>query len=196
MKLAVQKRDITGKKVKNLRKKSLVPAVIYSKYLSTPIYISVQYVQFVKAYNETGSSTPIILDVEGTEHMVLVHDIQLDIVRDTLQHIDFLAVKADELVEAEVQVLVTGEAPLVKLNLWQLQVIKHTLLVSALPGDLPHDIKVDVSWITNLQDGIFVRDIDLWSKVTILEDADQPVVVAVENAEEESESKSAQESSM
>lgn len=196
MKLAVQKRDITGKKVKNLRKKSLVPAVIYSKYLSTPIYISVQYVQFVKAYNETGSSTPIILDVEGTEHMVLVHDIQLDIVRDTLQHIDFLAVKADELVEAEVHVLVTGEAPLVKLNLWQLQVIKHTLLVSALPGDLPHDIKVDVSWITNLQDGIFVRDIDLWSKVTILEDADQPVVVAVENAEEESESKSAQESSM
>lgn len=196
MKLAVQKRDITGKKVKNLRKKSLVPAVIYSKYLSTPIYISVHYVQFVKAYNETGSSTPIILDVEGTEHMVLVHDIQLDIVRDTLQHIDFLAVKADELVEAEVHVLVTGEAPLVKLNLWQLQVIKHTLLVSALPGDLPHDIKVDVSWITNLQDGIFVRDIDLWSKVTILEDADQPVVVAVENAEEESESKSAQESSM
>lgn len=196
MKLAVQKRDITGKKVKNLRKKSLVPAVIYSKYLSTPIYISVQYVQFVKAYNETGSSTPIILDVEGTEHMVLVHDIQLDIVRDTLQHIDFLAVKADELVEAEVHVLVTGEAPLVKLNLWQLQVIKHTLLVSALPGDLPHDIKVDVSWITNLQDGIFVRDIDLWSKVNILEDADQPVVVAVENAEEESESKSAQESSM
>ncbi len=46
--------------------------------------------------------------------------------------------------------------------------------------DLPHDIKVDISKIISLDDGVFVRDLNLGKKVKVLDDADQPIVVAVE----------------
>jgi hypothetical protein len=46
--------------------------------------------------------------------MVLIYDIQIDGVTNNLLHVDFLAVKADQLVTAEVNVVMTGESPLVK----------------------------------------------------------------------------------
>lgn len=36
-----------------------------------------------------------------------------------------------------------------------------------------------------MDDGVFVRDLDLGKKVKILEDADQPIVVAVELSNDE-----------
>ena len=51
--------------------------------------------------------------------------------------------------------------------------------VEALPNDLPHHIELDISMIKTLDDGIFVRDINLGTKVVILDDADLAVVAAV-----------------
>jgi large subunit ribosomal protein L25 len=39
--------------------------------------------------------------------MVLIHNYQVDSVKDMLLHVDFLAVKSDEEVEAEVKVVLT-----------------------------------------------------------------------------------------
>jgi hypothetical protein len=53
-----------------------------------------------------------------------------------------------------------------------------------LPKNLPHHIELDVSFIESLDDGIFVRDIDLGKKVEILDDGDLAVIAAVAIREE------------
>jgi large subunit ribosomal protein L25 len=185
MKLTVQSRTLFGKKLTPLRKLRLVPGVIYSKHMADTIAISVDEVQLKKAYAVAGTSTAVELTGDGINQLVLFHDYQLHPVRDTLLHVDFLAVKADEMVEAEVHIIFEGESSLVKLGLGQLQYVKHSIMVEALPLDLPHDIKVDVSNIATLDDGVFVKDLDLGKKVKILEDKDQPIVVAVELSSDE-----------
>jgi large subunit ribosomal protein L25 len=185
MKLTVQNRTLFGKKLTPLRKLRLVPGVIYSKHMTDTIAISIDEVQLKKAYAAAGTSTAIELIGDGINQLVIFQDYQLHPVRDTLLHVDFLAVKADEMVEAEVHIIFEGESSLVKLGLGQLQYVKHSIMVEALPLDLPHDIKVDVSNIATLDDGVFVKNLNLGKKVKILEDMDQPIVVAVELSSDE-----------
>jgi large subunit ribosomal protein L25 len=147
MKLAVQSRSVFGKKLNPLRKQHLVPGVVYSKHLNETIAVSIDEIALKKAYAYAGTSTALELEGDGIKQLVLFHDYQLNPVTDRFLHVDFLAVKADELVEAEVHIIFEGESPLVKLNLGQLQYVKHTIMVEAFPMDLPHDIKVDVSKI-------------------------------------------------
>lgn len=147
MKLAVQSRSVFGKKLTPLRRQKLVPAVIYSKHLQETIAISIDEVQLKKAYAYAGSSTPVELEGDGVKQLVLFHDYHLHPVTDRFLHVDFLSVKSDELVEAEVHIVFEGESSLVKLNLGQLQFVKHSIMVEAFPLDLPHNIKIDVSKI-------------------------------------------------
>jgi hypothetical protein len=60
-------------------------------------------------------------------------------------------------------------------------------MVEALPRDLPKEIVVDLSTLATLQDGVFVSDLTVSSKVTILEDSEAPVVAVVALQEEEAE---------
>jgi len=54
---------------------------------------------------------------DNIEQMVLIHDIDVHPVTDEVIHVDFLAVRADEKVEAEVPVVLVGESPVEKNNL-------------------------------------------------------------------------------
>lgn len=50
MELKIAHRDITGKKVKALRKESLIPAIVYGRHLEKPIMISCDKNAFIKVY--------------------------------------------------------------------------------------------------------------------------------------------------
>jgi len=52
------------------------------------------------------------------------------------------------------------------------------LAVEALPTDLPDSIKVDVSSLENIGNGIFVRDVVVSDKLTLLDDAESMIAVA------------------
>lgn len=186
MELVVAKRTLTGKKVHTLRKQSIIPGVVYGKHLSAPAVVQFDKNSFLRAYKHAGESTPV--DLTGDEtHLVLIHHIDVDPVTDMVTHVDFLAVKADEKVEASVAIVMVGTSPAEKDGLGRVQLVKDHVIVEALPRDLPHDIKVDISVLATLQDGIFVRDLQVSDKVEILDDADLPIVsvVALEDEAEE-----------
>jgi large subunit ribosomal protein L25 len=65
--------------------------------------------------------------------------------------------------------------------------VKDHVTVEALPRELPHDIKVNLSSLATLQDGVFVSDLVVSSKVTIIDDKDLPVVAIVELQSEDAE---------
>ena len=187
MELIVQKRTLTGKKVHNLRKQNIIPGVVYGKHLSAPAVVQFDKNSFLKAYKHAGESTPV--DLTGDEsHLVLIHHIDVNPVTDIVEHVDFLAVKADEKVTASVHIVLEGVSPAEKDGLGRVQLVKDHVEVEALPRDLPHDIKVDVSGLATLQDGIFVRDLKVSDKVEIKDDEDLPIVAVValeDEAEEE-----------
>lgn len=145
MKLSTQQRTIAGKKSKILRKSGLVPGVIYGRHLTQPVSVAFDKVQLVKAIHTAGRSTPVELEGNGIDHLILFHDIQLDPVTDHVVHVDCLAVKKDEKVRASVPVVLIGVSPFVKNNLGTVQLIKSQLEVEAFPLDLPHNIQVDIS---------------------------------------------------
>ena len=187
MELNVSKREIFGKKVKRMRKQGFIPGIIYGKFLDQNIPVFIKKSDFLKIYKEVWESTPIILKGDGINQMVLIHDVDVHPVTDEVIHVDFLAVKADEKVEAEVPVILIWESPVEKNNLWRIELVKDTILVEAYPQDLPHDIKIDISKIQTINDVIHVKDIDLGDKVTIKDNPEETVVTVVEFESEETE---------
>lgn len=187
MKLAVSHREVTGKKVKLLRKQGLVPGVVYGKHLAQPLMISVDKIKMVQTYHKAGKSTAIELEGDKIDQLVLVHDIQLNPVTDHLIHIDFLAVSKDEIVRAEVPLVLVGQSLFEKQNLGSLQILRHTVFVEALPLDLPHDIKIDISHLAEEGEVIFFKDIDAGKNVKVVDDLDQPILTTVAFSDEPEE---------
>lgn len=192
MKLTVQVRSATGKEVKKLRKEGILPAVVYGKSLETPVLLSCVKNDFIRVYRNAGYSTPIEL-TGGIDQLVLLQAMQLDPVSDEVLTVDFLAVNKNEKVSAAVPVVLIGESKVEKLNEGKVQLVKDTVEVEAFPQDLPHSIEVDLAKIKTANDVIFVKDLSVSSKVTILDDGEQPVVTVVELTDEEETSEAATE---
>lgn len=186
MKLAVEIRDM-GKKIKYLRKEWLVPGVVYGKHMQGAQSLVFPKLKFLRAFEKTGKSTPIEMEGDGVDHLVLVHDYQLDPVSNSLLHVDFLAVNKDEKVEAKVPVILTGVSPFEKNGLWSVQLILSEIEVEALPLDLPHDIKIDISSLEEDGQVIHLSDIDLWDGIEFVDELTRTVVTTAAFKEEEEE---------
>lgn len=187
LQLAANVRKEKGKELKNLRKKEIIPGIVYGKYIDAPMNISFDKQEFLKVYKAGGYSTPITLKGDGVDQLVLLHDIQVDPVTDYVLHVDFITLKKGQKVETEVAIVVEGLAPVEKLGLGKVQLVKDAVEIEALPKDLPHDIKVDVSGLETINDVIFVKDLAVDKGVTLLGDLEQPVVTVLELVEESEE---------
>jgi large subunit ribosomal protein L25 len=62
MKLKVQSRELTGKKVKQLRRQDIIPAVIYGKHTKDSILISCNKNEFLRLFKKAGHSTAITIE--------------------------------------------------------------------------------------------------------------------------------------
>jgi len=184
MQLAVQQRTVTGKKVKALRKEGLVPCVVYGNHLDAPVSLSIDKVQLVKTYKKAWMSTAIELHWEGIDELVLIHEIQLDPVSDHLIHVDFLAVRRDVKVTADIPLILTGVSPFEKSWDGSVQLLRSTVEVEALPMDLPHDITFDISVIDHDGQVVFARDLVIWDKITLITEEDMAIINAAWFAEE------------
>ena len=195
MKLSVKKRDIHGKKVKNLRAQGLVPAVIYGKHVQAESISCVKN-DLLKVYRTAWYSTPVELTGD-VDHLVLINSLQLDPVSDEIISADFLAVSRTEKVAAKIPVVTFGESQLEKLNEGKIMLIKDEVEVEALPQDLPSKFEVDISVLESVNDVFFVKDLKVSNKVTILDDPELPIltvsVLEDESAEEGEEAAAATE---
>ena len=186
MKLSVKKRDIFGKKVKNLRAQGLVPAVIYGKHVQAESISCVKN-DLLKVYRAAWYSTPVELTGD-VDHLVLINSLQLDPVSDEIISADFLAVSRTEKVAAKIPVVTFGESQLEKLNEGKIMQIRDEIEVEALPQDLPSKFEVDISVLQTVNDVFFIKDLKVSDKVTILDDPELPIltvsVIEDEPAEE------------
>jgi len=178
-------REILGKKVKKLRSRGIIPAVLYGKGKPS-IPLELEKEEFFKIYRKAGESSIAQLCLDSQKFPVLVSDIQLD--PKTLQpiHIDFHLVEMGEEITATVPLKIVGESSAVKSGEGMLLTILSELEVECLPRNLPAEIEVDVSGLDSLDEGIRVDDLPLnFSKVKVLGHEMEDLVVKIESAEME-----------
>ncbi|MFH1049228.1 MAG: 50S ribosomal protein L25 [Patescibacteria group bacterium] len=176
LELKSEKRTLLGKKVKSLRKKGILPAVIYGgKDGTTPIELDQK--EFSKVFKTAGETTLIKLSVDGAVKNVLIHDISRDSVTGQVDHVDFYEVKMDEKITTKVPLVFIGDAPAVIDLAGILVKAMQELEVRALPTDLPHQIEVDISQLKTFDDNILVKDIKLPKNVEILENPEASIAI-------------------
>jgi large subunit ribosomal protein L25 len=164
--LVAEKREVTGKKVRSLRKEGFVPATVYENGKES-INVQVQYVPMSKAYAAAGLGQPVYLAVDNKKYLTMIKDVHVDPAKNTLMHVAFHAVNANDPVEAEIPVHIEGDVPAEQQGNFIVRQNDH-VLVKALPANLPEFISVDASLLDQPGDSITVADIKPIPNVEIL----------------------------
>jgi large subunit ribosomal protein L25 len=184
--IQAEKRSVTGKQVRALRREGKLPAVIYG-YGIDPLSIVLDARDASRTLANASSSTLVTIELAGKQYPTLVREKQLDFIRNSLIHVDFMAVSMTEKITANVRVYMEGLAPAVK-DFGAILVTGLTELeVECLANDLPERFVVDVSGLAAIGDGVYVRDVTPPANVEILDNPEEMIVVATAAAVEEIE---------
>ncbi|MDV2686755.1 50S ribosomal protein L25/general stress protein Ctc [Alkalihalophilus lindianensis] len=182
--------DLTGSSTRQIRKDGHVPAILYgNKIDSQPVYV--ESVEFLKTVREVGKNGLFSLNVDGSKHQVMIHDMQIDPLKNEYLHVDFFEVDMKSEIDADVPVRLTGESP----GSTEGGVVTHLLYdisVKCLPNDIPEEIELDISEL-NIGDSIQITD--LRDKVSVeITNEDEETVVTVQPPTVIEESEDADES--
>jgi len=97
------------------------------------------------------------LNIEGQLFKCILQDIQFHPVSETILHVDFLELHEDKPIKMQVPVKFYGDSPGIRQG-GKLMVNTRTLLVRALPKDMPEDISLDITEV-NLGQTIKVKEV-------------------------------------
>ena len=173
--LAIQQREVLGKRVRQLRRRGIIPANIFGHGRpSRAVQLSALDLRHLLG-SHTGSRI-VRLRLDGTDEPALVRHIVREPVTGEVLHVDFMHVELTEKIRARVPVRVIGEAPAVRDLDGTLLPMADAVEVECLPQNLPEAIEVDVSRLTQLDDAIFARDLPIPGGVELLTDPDEPIV--------------------
>lgn len=177
--MSVNARDTKGMKPKDLLKSGLIPGIVYG-HGAENVSIQIAKKEFASIFKEAGESSLLNLKIDGKVlGNVIINDYQTDPLTDEVIHFDLHKVRMDEKIITNVNIILVGEAPAVK-DLGGVLVIGHdSIEIKCLPQDLIHEIDLDLSTLTNLEDMIRVKDLKLSSAVEILSEEEDVLVSVV-----------------
>jgi large subunit ribosomal protein L25 len=184
--LRVMKRTQLGKGAsRRLRREEAVPAILYGPKTS-PMPLAVPAIALLKLLREVGQESKLIRLVIGDGdaqqiRQALIREVQTHPVRRRFLHIDFYEVPLDQPIVVEVPVELDGESIGEKKG-GVLDLIRRTLSVRCLPGEIPDRIHIDIS---NMDLGSSIHVADLVGRVPFeLVDDRSFAVVAIGAPEE------------
>ncbi|MEA2088663.1 MAG: 50S ribosomal protein L25 [Patescibacteria group bacterium] len=169
--LKVEKREIVGKKVSQIRENGKIPAVIYGQGIK-PTNLTAKYIPFEKIYEKAGNSTLINLKINDQEIPVLIHQIFRNVVSGKIDHIDFYKIKYGQKLTASVELNFIGEPKAVKELGGTLVAKIKEVEIKCLPKDLISEIKVDLTALKSFDDVIHIKDLKISETIEILGNPD------------------------
>lgn len=184
--LKAQKREKFGKSVSVLRSAGLLPAELYGKGLEN-LHLTLGKNEFKKIYKSAGENTVVTVVVDGQKFPTIIHDVAHDFLTSEPTHVDLYQVRMDEKIQTKIPLEFIGESLAVKNGVGVLVKTLHELPVESLPGDLPHSIKVDVSALAEVGNGITIKDLLISKAVKVLIDDSNTVVTIKAKMTEEQE---------
>lgn len=173
---------------RRLRREGLIPAVVYGSDLDTiPVKVAARDL-FSVLHTEAGLNALINLELDGGDTLLTVaREIQRHPVRGDITHLDFINIALDVAIEAEVGVEYVGVPASVQEGEGFVETIESSVLVSALPMEVPSGIQVDIGHL-EIGDTLLVSDLPQIEGVEYLDDSERPLVtVIIPRIEEEPE---------
>ncbi len=169
-------RELLGKKVKVLRAKGQIPAVVYGRnFQALPLILDKK--EFIKIAEEAGEATLIKLEIDKKEPLnILIRKVQKDPVSDEIIHADLYKVDMSQKIQTEIPIEFVGVAPAVEELEGNLITNKDAIKVECLPDKLIPKIEVDVSILKTFDDLIHVKDLKIPVEINILEEPEDIVV--------------------
>jgi large subunit ribosomal protein L25 len=183
--LQVRNREIIGKGVKVLRQKGIVPVHLFGHGLDS-LALEADVVKIEHSLAKAGENRLINLTLqdENKARPVLVREVQRDPVTGKLLHVDLYQVKMAEKMKVKVPIVLVGEAPALEIKDNAIVRPLDELTIECLPANIPEDIPVDITTLTDHGHAIRVRDLDAIPDVEILNDSDEVIVTVVHRVEE------------
>jgi large subunit ribosomal protein L25 len=161
---------------RRLRREGKIPGVIYG-HGTDPVAVAVIGRELRVALNgEAGANQLLSLDTGQASYLTMARAMQRDPVAQTVTHVDFLIVRRDEVISADVSIVLTGEALEVVHGDGLVDQQMFTLAVNARPADIPTSIELD---ITDLVIGAQLRISDLVLPSGVTTDVDPETAVAI-----------------
>lgn len=174
LQLQTKNRDIAAN-VGKLRKSGQMPVELYGNKIAN-LHLSVSQTEFQKLLRKAGESTIVeLLTEDGKKHNVLIHHVQLHYLTNLPIHCDFLEVSMTEKLIAKVALEYVGESKAIKELGGVLVKLLNEVEVECLPADLPHNIEVDLSKLVGLSSHIYVKDLIIPAKVSLLTETEDLV---------------------
>lgn len=163
---------------KRLRKEGYLPATVYGKGMETQAIV-VKQEELRKTLKEAGRNAVYKLEVEGGgSYDVIVKEMTKNAMSDGYINIDFMKVSLTEEIKQEVTLRIHGKEQIEAKKLLLVQNIP-SILVKALPQDIPEHIEIDASHL-EVGDHIMLSDVKLPEGVTLETDPDTLVVTVHE----------------
>jgi large subunit ribosomal protein L25 len=189
MKLTAAKREVLGKKTQVLRRQGVTPAHLFGHNIESQT-LQCNTAELLKILAHSGTTRLVSLKIEGDKEPknVFVREIQRDVLSRQLLHVDFYQVKKGEKMQMDIPIVLVGEAPAMRGKGRMISRGIDELKIECLPEKVPPQIEVDISILTELEQGIFIKDIVLDPEITVHTDPEQLVVKVTEviiKAEEE-----------
>ena len=177
------KRDVTGKKVSQLRREGKMPGVVYGHHID-PIAIVMDAREVTRAMIGLTPSSIVTIDIDGEDHAALIRERQRDYLRNKFIHIDFQAVSRTEKIRARIETVLEGTAPAVKNYNGIVLHEKEYIEVEALPEHLPERFVIDISNLNRIGDMIRISDMKIADDVTVFDDVND-VIVSISGVKED-----------
>ena len=170
-KIQAESRTEFGKgAARRIRRADKVPAVIYG-HGNDPIHVTLPGHATMMALKHGGSNALLELNIDGTSQLALTKQVQVDPIRRTLEHIDFVAVRKGEKVTVDVQVHLVGEAGPDTLVVTENQ----TVQVEAEATNIPEYIELSIEGLP-AGTQILASQLELPAGTTLLVDGETLVV--------------------
>ena len=177
--LKVERRATLGKAVKRLRSEGIVPANVYGRGReSTAIQASLE--EFRRVYRAVDRNAVVQVQIDGDAETipVVLREVQRKPIGSDMLHIDFYEVDLKRLIHSEARVVLTGSSEAVALGGTLVQSVDSVML-EALPLEMPSEITVDVSGLDEFGNSVLVRDLELPEGVRAISDETVAIVTVL-----------------
>jgi len=182
------RKEIGRSKVKDLREKGFIPAIIYGESKDTQP-VSISHKQLLQLLHQHRLENIIInlkvkSDSKNKPRACLIKEIQYDPVKGDIVHVDFNEISLTKVIKVNIPVIAKGEPAGVKQEGGSLEHILWEVEIECLPTDIPKDIEVDVSSL-KIGDSVHIKDLKFPSNIKVLNDQEAIVLSVAAPIKEE-----------
>jgi large subunit ribosomal protein L25 len=178
--LSVNKREVTGKKVSELRNNGVTPIHMYGPEIeSSPLQCDSKILD--RVITDAGTNIPVTVNVDegDQDNLCFIREVQYHPVTNKVLHVDFMKVQVGKSVRAQVPISVIGTSPAVRTMGGTLLQPLLTLTVEALPLEIPKAITLQAELLVDFEINFYVSDIEVDERVNVINEASEMVATVV-----------------